>query len=351
MFQNLALRKSQKTVLADLIHEQVLADEEFSKYVNIVDAEDKEPLSYIGEMDDVGWEGGGCDPEYKNVGIDNSQKIWDLGKWQVPLKFCADSVEDTIIEDFLNAGTDVDNIINTKYWREIISPRLERAMKRMIWRFGWMGDKNAQTVSEGGVITDGKDVTMFTTANGHWKNIFGQVAENEEQRTVIAANSAATYAEAKAAMLQKGVATGIIDKVLMDADPIISDNGGAIVMMTRSMASALHYDVKERFNMQLEWRTIFDGFEITEYDGVQIARIGIWDEIIRAYENNGTKLNLPYRVVYAKPENFLVGVPEGQGIMSTLDLNFDPISRWNYVYAKGKLGTMLLHDELFQAAY
>ena len=121
-------------------------------------------------------------------------------------------------------------------------------------------------------------------------------------------------------------------------------------MMTRGMANALSNDIKKVYNIQLKWETIFSGFDVTEYDGVQVARIGVWDEMIRTYENNGTKLNLPYRIVYGNPQNFLVGTG-GTAIFDKFDIWFERKARTNNIYATGKIGTLIGEENLFQAAY
>ena len=94
----------------------------------------------------------------------------------------------------------------------------------------------------------------------------------------------------------------------------------------------------------------FVGGISTEVDGVKIARVAIWDRIIKAYENTGTKLNKPYRLVYADPRNLMVG-SNADGLLSELDIWFEKKERMNYWYATGKLDTQLLEEDLVQAAY
>lgn len=350
MFEELIYSKQEKQDLKDLINLTVLQDEELGKYVKIVTGiTNGDPLSYIGDMDDVGKEGAGCNPVYEEVGIVNRQKRWELGDWQIPIKMCYEAMKGTLMEAHLNPGTDIQDLTTTEIMTKIIRPALERQVRRMIWRFGWFGNKSAQNVADGGVITDGLNVDKFTVTDGLWKKIFDQVATNADQLTTIAANTQATYAGAKAAMLGTGVATGILDSVLMDADARISENGG-ILMLTKNLADAVHHDMKQKFNTIMEWKTLFDGFDVAVYDGVPVARVGIWDQMIRAYEKNGDKLNLPYRAVYANPENFLIGT-NASTLVSDLDIFFDHKERMNYIYSAGKIGTNILEDELFHVAY
>ena len=86
------------------------------------------------------------------------------------------------------------------------------------------------------------------------------------------------------------------------------------------------------------------------YNGVTIARISIWDRIIAANEKGDAALNLPHRAVFADPRQLLVGT-DADSLISDLDIWFDHKERRNYIYSTGKIGTQLLEDELFHAAY
>ena len=121
-------------------------------------------------------------------------------------------------------------------------------------------------------------------------------------------------------------------------------------LKAKGFTDALHHDIKVKYHINLPWTTIFEGFDVTEFDGVKIARVAIWDRIIKAYENTGTALNKPYRLVYADPRNLMVG-SNADGLLSELDIWFEKKERMNYWYATGKLDTQLLEEDLVQAAY
>ena len=345
-FENLTVDNQAVKDLKELIPLSIMQDEDFNKYIHLVPAKDGERLGFIGDMNDVGIAGSGCDPVYQEVGVGNSEKIWSLGDWQIPIKICYESLKGTIAEYSLKTGTDIADLTSTEFMSYILRPALETAMKRMIWRFGWFGDKAASDITGGGVIKDGVNVNLFKTCDGLFKRLLTQIAANPDQRTTIAANAQATFALQKSTMLVKGTATGIMDTMLMDADSRITEDAGSIVLMTKLFADALHHDIKERFNLQLKWETVFSGFDVAEYDGVRIARISIWDRFIRAYENDGTKLNNPYRAVFANPDQLLVGAPAG-GLMSDLDIWFEKKERRNYIYSTGKMGTLIKENDMF----
>ena len=136
----------------------------------------------------------------------------------------------------------------------------------------------------------------------------------------------------------------------MDADSRISADSGAVILLTKGLADALTYDIKKCYTQIMPWKTIFDGLDVATYNGVTLARVSIWDRMIAAYENTGTKLNKPYRAVYANINQLQVGT-DADGLISDLDIWFDKKERRNYIYSTGRIGTQILEDDMFQAAY
>ena len=350
-FSNIEVNKKDVTDLKELIPLSIDQDEEFQRFINLKKVNNGDPVAFLGDMDDVGIQGSGCDPTYQEVGVANSQKRWELGDWQIPIKICYESLQGTIAEYTLKKGTEVGDLTTTEFMTYIIRPALERQMKRMIWRFGWFGDKEAKENGKGGVLTTGAKTELFTTCTGLFKHIFTQCASHAAQLTTIAANNEESYSAQKAAILKEGVATGIMDDLLMDADSRITADPNAVVLMTKSFADALTLDVKKTYKLIMPWEKVFDGVDMVKYDGVTIARVSIWDRMIRAYENTGTKYNKPYRLVYGNTNTQLQVATNADSLISDLDIWFDQKERRNYIYSTGKIGTQILEDDMFQAAY
>ena len=222
-------------------------------------------------------------------------------------------------------------------------------MQQMIWRFGWFGDKAAALAGVGGgKLTAGSDVSMFNVCDGLFKRIFTATAT--KNHTTIAANSEATAAAQVSALRKKGAATAVVDAILMDVDTRIIDDSDAVLLMTRSLADALTYDIKQTYHDIMPWEKVFDGFDVATYNGVKIARVGIWDRMINAYEKGETTVNLPHRAVFCNPKHLMVGT-DADALISDLDIWFDQKERRNYLYATGKIGTALLEEDMIHAAY
>ena len=345
--ENLKLEPENLASIKDAVQETFYQDEDFSSFVNIMKVKNNDPIALIGEMEMVGKKGGGCDPTYEEKGIANSQKRWELGQWEIPIKICYEALKGTIAEYSLKTGTAIGDLTSTDFMT-IYTDALQRAMQQMIWRFGWFGDKEAALAGAGGgKLTADSDVSMFNVCDGLFKRIFTATATNH---TAIAANSETTATAQISALRKKGAATTLVDTILMDVDTRIIDDSDAVLLMTRSLADALTYDIKQTYNLIMPWEKVFDGFDVATYNGVKIARVGIWDRMIKAYEKGEATVNLPHRAVFCNPKHLMVGT-DADALISDLDIWFDQKERRNYLYATGKIGTALLEENMIHAAY
>lgn len=345
--ENLKLEPENLASIKDAVQETFYNDEDFSSFVNIQKVKEKDPIALLGEMEMVGKKGGGCDPTYEEKGIANSQKRWEFGQWEIPVKICYEAIKGTIGEYSLKTGTAIGDLTSTDFMT-IFADALQRAMEQMIWRFGWLGDKEAALAGEGGgKLTAGLDVSNFNVCDGLFKRIFTATAT---KHTAIAANSETTAALQISALRKSGAATTLVDTILMDADTRIVDDSDAVLLMTRSLADALTYDLKKTYHDIMPWEKLFDGFEVATYNGVKIARVGIWDRMIKAYEKGETTINLPHRAVFCNPKHLMIGT-DADNLISDLDIWFDQKDRRNYLYATGKIGTALLEEDMIHAAY
>lgn len=345
--ENLKLEPENLASIKDAVQETFYQDEDFSSFVNIMKVKNNDPIALIGEMEMVGKKGGGCDPTYEEKGIANSQKRWELGQWEIPIKICYEALKGTIAEYSLKTGTAIGDLTSTDFMT-IYTDALQRAMQQMIWRFGWFGDKEAALAGAGGgKLTADSDVSMFNICDGLFKRIFTVTATNH---TAIAANSETTATAQISALRKKGAATTLVDTILMDVDTRIIDDSDAVLLMTRSLADALTYDIKQTYNLIMPWEKVFDGFDVATYNGVKIARVGIWDRMIKAYEKGEATVNLPHRAVFCNPKHLMVGT-DADALISDLDIWFDQKERRNYLYATGKIGTALLEENMIHAAY
>lgn len=344
--------------LGELLFLTVFNDPEIERVLTIsTGVYNGQKLGYIDDMGDVGKNKSGCSPTYDQINITGIEKEWELGPWQIAKHICYTELENTIAKYSLNTGTDIAYLPDTPYWNDILVPLLRKAMVEMFWRIAWFGDKTAanfvpaqgETPASGGLITPGVDVSLFTMADGLWKRLRAITTANSHQLTAIAANAEATYALQKSKLREKGVAVGIVDDLLSDADSRIFDKDDHAIMMTNSLFKALRNDVKNLSNLQLEVEHVTSGIQLSRYDGHEIIVLDIWDRMIKKYEDNGTKLNNPHRAVLVSPQNLFVGTTD-KDLIADLSVNFNDETRYNNIFAQSNIGTLVGEDDLVQVA-
>lgn len=348
-FSDIPLEKEIIESLRDALIVELVKSEDFRRFSTMVYAKANDPVALIGEMDAVGNAGAGCDPTYKDIGIGNKQKRWEIGDWSIPLKICYEDLEGTIAEYALRTGTEIGDLTGTEFMALYLE-LLRTQITRMLWRFIWFGDTEAQDQTGGGDLVDGTATTLFTVCDGFWKRLFDITTSNTSQKTSIAANSESTFAAQTSGIRTEGVATTLVDTILMDADSRINANGDAILMMNKKLADALTLDIKKTYKEIMPWQTVFTGFNVAQYNGVTIASIDTWDWMINTYFKTSTAWDKPFRAVFASPRNLLVGTPQND-VVSNLDIWFERKERRQYIYATGKIGTMIPQEDLVHVAY
>ena len=307
-------------------------------------------LGYIDSMGDVGLNESGCSPTYGNINVTGIEKEWELGDWRIAKHICYSELENTIAKYQLNTGTEKAFLQDTPYWDNILIPLLQRAIKEMFWRIVWFGDKNAKNIADSGNITAGVDTKLFTMCDGFWKRLQAIIAANPGQKTTIAANTETTYAAQKSKLRESGVAIGIVDDLLIDADSRIFDKDDAVILMTSSLFKALRRDIVDRYGKTtMPFENVATGITLSEYDGRKILALDIWDRMIKKYEDNGTVLNCPHRAVVCSPSNLFVGT-EATDKIANLNITFNDETLYNNIYAASKIGTLIGEDALVQVA-
>lgn len=336
----------------ELIFRKVLGEDRLSQLFNVIyGAVNGKKVGFIGEFGLVGKPAQGCNPEYDNTTISTSEKEWELGEWTIDKSICYKDLKGTLAQTAMRRGVNMADLTETEYIDDIVYPRLELAIYKMLMRLAWFGDEGADNVSDGGVITNGVDVRYFSVTNGFWKRFYSIVAEDDSRRVTIAANSEASYASQKSALLGNGVAMGIMDNLIMGASAELRQADNQVIFITQSLKDALNIDIRNNNKgSELQWQSVFFGITETVYNGTRVVALPFWDSIIQAYEDTGAKWNKPHRAVYTTTDNLLVGI-DGYTDFAELDVFFDKMSELNVLKSKGELGTLVAQDNMVQVAY
>lgn len=336
--------------LRELLHDTMYNDPDIELVVSSeTGVVNGKKLGRIHSIGDVGKNRSGCKPTYEKPVVIGTEKSWALGPWQIAEELCYAELENTLAKYGMNSGTEIGDLQNTPYWDHVLMPLLEKAIIEMFWRIVWFGDTDAKNIADSGIITDGVNIELFNMCDGLFKQLKAISADNPGQFTKIAANEETTYIKQKEAIRVPGVAIGIVDDMLSDCDSRIFDDTQAAIYMTNSLFKALRNDVKKVQNLHLEVEQIASGIKLSEYDGHSIIVLDVWDRLIKKFENDGTKLNAPYRALISTPNNLFVGTEDTQRV-ADLDVTFDKKDRMNYIFAQSNIGAVVGEDALTHLA-
>lgn len=308
-------------------------------------------LAIVGEFGLLGLAATGCKPTYGTDTISTGEKTWDLANWEVAEGICFTDLQATFVKYMLRTKTDIADLTGNDYLDEIIRPRLEQALYKMMFRLAWFADKAADTTANGGVLKVGTNKNYFTLTDGLWKQIFTIVTGNAARRVTISANSQATFAAQKSGIRTSGVATGIMNDLITSAPAKLRQANNQVIYITQGLKDALDYDIQaNNKGSELQWQSLFNGITETNYQGIRLVALPLMDEIIQTYEGTATAWNLPYRAVYTSRDNILLGLG-GYNDIADIRIWFDMTDQMNYLLARDQMGTLIADSEMIQVAY
>ncbi|MDH6354494.1 hypothetical protein M2132_000822 [Dysgonomonas sp. PH5-45] len=350
--KNLTPDNGAVTNLRELLFLSVLQSEAIEKVLTVQPgAIHGKKIGGIGNMGLVGEIQNACRPQFNATAIATQEKEWDLGEFTVAEEICYKDLKETLVRYAMRTKTSVADLTGTDYIDLIVEPRLREALTRMLWRLFWFGDKDAKNVSAGGIVTDTVDTKYFDVCDGLFKRLFALTAANPDQHVEIDANGSATYKAQRDDLRAAGVATAIFDDLIYNADMRLRQASDKVVLATQSFADALAIDVKRTTGSDLQWESLFDGFiSATKFNGQEIIALPIWDDMIAAFEDNGTTYNKPHRVVYASRSALWAGVAS-ENLVGELDIWFSKDDQVNRMLVRDEIGTLVWENDLVRFGY
>jgi hypothetical protein len=127
-----------------------------------------------------------------------------------------------------------------------------------------------------------------------------------------------------------------------------------VFIVTQAFADMLSLDIQtNNKGSELQWEAVFAGIQKTKYQGITVIAVPQFDEIIQEYlknETNASAYDKPFRVIYASKGNLRAGT-QSKETLADLKVNFDDVTRKNYLYAADTIGALVLAEEYAAVAY
>jgi len=289
----------------------------------------------------------GCDPVADTtLGATATLKTWEPKRIEVIIDQCATDIAASMAKLARNLGVGVNDLTSTQYF-DFLLELLVMDVPKMIHRHAWFGNKAAANVSDSpaGVITDGVDVDYFNVINGFWYQLAAIYASATDRKTSITENAQSTRA-LQFSEMSTADAFAYLNAVIDAAPSVLLGQSDKVLLVTRSIAQKAYRELQSKgIAYKPELQT--NGFEISQWDGIPMYVIPIWDEWINSYENNGTKLNSPHRIVLTTKSNLNIGM-EGTGLFENINSFYDMKSRVNRIEVSDAFDAKIIDDRLIQ---
>lgn len=306
-------------------------------------------VGYIGKGGILGVATTGCTPQAQDWSIGSRALKWAPKTWEFLVAACWTDLENTAAVYSLKTGKDIPDFTDTDYMAIVVEV-LGESVREMMWRFAWFADTKAANVTpatEGGspgLITDGVATKYFTLIDGFWKQIYTQIggAGSAQRAATITENAGTTYA---GQALNPQNVIGYLQKVVMSAPLHLRNNKERELLVTQSVYDAYTLAL-QGLGLSEMYRNLVDGQLELMYVGIPVKAMPIWDEMIAAYENTGTKLNNPHRILFTTKGTLALGV-DSEDSYKDFDVWYDKDSRKVKMQGFGKVDAKLADPTMF----
>lgn len=343
---NLHFTPDELRSLNELVVTAVLSAPNLTEYHTLVTGikNDKRIGIIPGTFGLVGKAAQSCNPVahcYENTAV---EKTWEPRYLEVIIDMCIDELSDTLMKLALKCGVDLYDLTKTEIFTFILNI-LSGDIEKMVFRHAWFGDRNATNFPVG-VLTPGVDEGFFNIIDGFWVQLAAIYAANADRRTAFVGNDQATTA------LQFSVATPVLTyanlNAVIDAAPAeLAAQPDRVLIVTNSIMQRIRRQLQTLGTIFQDYTLMPNGLEIAKWDGIPIYSTPLWDQWIRAYENNGTTLNNPHRAVYTTKSNLNIGMA-CNSLFENINTFYDPRSRYNRIEAVDAFDAKIIDDRLVQ---
>ncbi len=300
-------------------------------------------MGFVGKGGLIGVGGGGCDPTCSPWKVNTRKVIWEPKRWEFLLCECWTNLEAAATIYSLRTGVDIPDFTDTDYMNLVLEV-LQDAVMDFWWRLFWFNDVDAANVSGGGVITDGVEAKYFNIIDGFWKQIYAQVGDNPGQRAaVITENAGATYA---AQALNPANIKDYLSRVVFAAPLQLRKQPDRFILVTQSVYDAYSQALMDACCLESSRMAMLNGTDALKYNGIPVVAMPKWDEMIMEYEDTGTKLNAPHRILFTAKSVLGAGV-DSPTSFDRLNVWYDRDSRKVKVEGMGRADAKLTNPEYF----
>ena len=302
-------------------------------------------IAYADGFDIVGEAISGCTPtELGDIAV--TEKTWSPKLMGNRFTYCAND-ENKLFKILKKAKNTFPDFFDRQSSPdlELVAGILMNSIHGSIVPKVWFSDTAAALTSGAGVFTIGSNLGLFNQFDGLFKQIF---ADADIPVTAITKNGGANYA---AQALAADEAKTILKGVRNSADIKLKTDPNKKFYVTMTIADNLEDSYVENAtdNGGLT-KDLQDGISTLKFRGIPVEIVHEWDQAIDTYQNDGTKWNLPHRVVLSTPENLPIGTLSTSDL-ENLEFVYDAVNKTNIIDFGWFMDAKMLLDYKVSAAY
>lgn len=355
-----------KEVMAssEAIFIEAFQNPEFSQLFTVVTGiKAKQQIAILGRLNQMlGLGTGACINDggdtSRTVDSPTQQKLWEPEIVGDQIGLCYTDLDSTFFVWGRKNGIQAPDLTGTDFLL-FLESLLTTELKEMILRLFYFGDKDAELIADGGVVTNTVNIAYVNRIDGIWKQVFGIVAGDSARKTVITGttrtltsiNAQATYAQQafNNTDTTELVVTKTLTKMTEDADSRLMAKANKRFYVTKSVYDQYKRELKFA-NVNYTTERIENGVPVLNCDGIELVLVEFWDRMIKLLFNTTTNVHLPHRILLASPENLQLGTEE-EANLSQYDVFFDKRLKKTFVDMQMNLDAKVVLDHEIQVAY
>lgn len=345
--------------IAELIKKAVFNEANLSEELTIVsDIKYRKKIGLLTDRSMIGAKPGATPCVLNEIadGITASEKEWTPEPWDTRRSYCYKSFVGTVGEVGMKTGAEKFDIQNTPVMDKIVE-FLAPTIIEMYNRYIWMCDKDAAHTddSPAGNISPAIDLKYVNMQDSLWKQAFAIATAAPTQRITIAANSQSTEALQKSA-LTPTLALSYANSLYFDAPLVIQQalqSGKYYYKCTTSFFNKLIQNfqgVGSNAYVESMIKRLESGIRFITINGIEFRDDPTQDAMIKKFNDDGTKLFLPHRVIMCSKDNMYFGMPDASK-WGEFDIFYDRTAKKVYIDMADEFDVKFIQDNLVMMAY
>lgn len=347
--------------LREVIARAIYQDPNWLSLHSVVDGISKKTQILLDDSSgNAGWKATGCAAvQSGGMSIKLAQKYWEPVTIEDMIDYCQADLDVNFKPLVIrNAKDKFGDLSDQEAINVFVSASIERFIKESAERLAWLGDTEADNVSEGSYITDSVDPKFYTPLDGIWKQIFdAKTAGTLTAFTNVAANEEATKA-LQLSTLDDDAAFAIVKGVYDQApDPLKLDPAAYIWVTPQVYNQYKNYLAANTLSGGGIAMITLEGIPTPTYMGVPLkTSLLIGQKILTDMEvsDGGSPevltYNLPHRAVMATPDLLPAATTNTEDI-EALESFYEQKDRKSYIRFDYALDVKVVRPDMISVAY